>query len=482
MSEVSEIVNRCISHGDEAEWFEFKENLNKPDDIGEYISALSNAAVMAREPFGYLIWGVHNKTHEFTDTKFNYNKDINNEPFQHYLSRNLSPAIYFRFCEDEIDGKRVVVLIIPAARIVPTEYKEVRYIRIGSSKENIKKHPDREAALFSNLNYGPPTLLNTESRYTDLTFEQLFLYYDMKGIKLREDTFKTNLELLTPSGKNNMLAQLLSDNPHIPIRFSLFNGKDKSSTMYAVRDFGNMCLLLALEKVIDYGDTINVPQADERDRKVERKEVRLFDQNAFMEAVINAFQHNLWVSGAGPKFHAYEDRIEITSLGTLPPRQTKNGFYAGISIPVNEKLSEIFLQLHISEMSGRGVPRIVDIYGKDAFDFRDNAIVVSIPFNRLDLGSDTQADIQVSTQADTQASTQVILGDIPEADNATTIEQRILEYCAIPRSMKEIIDELGFKQRKSVSKYIRGLLEKGKIAMTLPDKPNSPNQKYIAIK
>lgn len=74
------------------------------------------------------------------------------------------------------------------------------------------------------------------------------------GIKLREDTFKENLELLTPDGKYNMLAQLLSDNPHINIIFSLFNGKTKASTMYADRDFGNMCILLALDKVLDYGD------------------------------------------------------------------------------------------------------------------------------------------------------------------------------------------------------------------------------------
>ena len=56
------------------------------------------------------------------------------------------------------------------------------------------------------------------------------------------------------------------------------------------------------------------------------------------------------------------------------------GFYAGESIPVNRKLSEIFLQLHISEKTGRGVPTITQIYGKDAYDFRENSIVVTIPF------------------------------------------------------------------------------------------------------
>ncbi len=63
----------------------------------------------------------------------------------------------------------------------------------------------------------------------------------------------------------------------------------------------------------------------------------------------------------------FSDRIEILSRGSLPPAQTMEGFYLGESVPVNEKLSEIFLQLHISEKSGRGVPKITEIYGKEAF-------------------------------------------------------------------------------------------------------------------
>ncbi len=58
MSSVIEIVNRCLSYGDEVEWFDFKDSIFKPDEIGEYISALSNAAAMGKEAFGYLIWGI----------------------------------------------------------------------------------------------------------------------------------------------------------------------------------------------------------------------------------------------------------------------------------------------------------------------------------------------------------------------------------------------------------------------------------------
>ena len=97
-----------------------------------------------------------------------------------------------------------------------------------------------------------------------------------------------------------MLAQLMSDNSGIPIRFAIFNGKDKTSTMYSVREFGITCLLMSLDKVLEYGGILNVPQADESDRKVERKEIPLFDEDAFREAMINAFVHNQWTTGNAP--------------------------------------------------------------------------------------------------------------------------------------------------------------------------------------
>lgn len=52
-------------------------------------------------------------------------------------------------------------------------------------------------------------------------------------------------------------------------------------------------------------------------------------------------------------------------------------------MPVNQKLSDIFLQLHISEQTGRGVPKITEIYGKENCAFRENSIVVVIPFDKL---------------------------------------------------------------------------------------------------
>ena len=382
MIDLKEIFFDCVSCSDEYEWFEFKSNHVSPDDIGTYISALSNSAAMLGREDSYVFFGVDDKTHEIKGTTFNQNESVNgNEPLQHYLARQLSPSVAFYFEEMKIEGKRIVALVIPAAQTVPTGYQDIRYIRIGSSREKLSKYPQREAKLFSVLTFGMPSILTIESKRQQLTFNQLFGYYGSKGLKLRDETFEENLDLRNKDGKYNLLAQLLSDNSQMPIRVAIFTGKTKASKLYSVREFGYQCLLYSLDEVLRYGDVINIFQADERNRIVERKEVRLFNMDAFREAVINAFLHNKWVDGNEPMITVYSDRIEILSRGGLAPLQTKAGFFSGHSVPVNEKLSEIFLQLHISEKTGRGIPVISSEYGEGAFDFSDNDITVTIPFN-----------------------------------------------------------------------------------------------------
>lgn len=382
MSLVEKVLELC-AYDDEQEWFEFKENWFRAEELGEYISAISNAAAFHYKEMGYFVWGVNDDTHEIVGTKFNQYCDYNKEPYQNYLARNLSPSIHFSFEEIEINGKRVVVLLIPPAAEIPTAFRETRFIRIGSSKNNIKKYPKREIQLFKILDGRVETIETIPAKYQELTFSKLFGYYGSKGIVLKEETFEKNLKLRNKDGEYNMLAQLLSDDSHIPLRVSIFEGETKAAPLFSVREFGNNCILYSLDSLLQYGDVINIIRADEENRIVERKDVPLFDNNAFREAIINAVLHNYWVSGNEPMISVFSDRIEILSRGTLAPAQTMEGFFLGESVPVNEKLSEIFLQLHISEKSGRGIPTITQTYGKDAITFRENSIVVTIPFNRL---------------------------------------------------------------------------------------------------
>lgn len=91
--DIKQIVLDLCALSDEQEWFEFKENWFQPEALGEYVSALSNAAVFHYKKYAYFIWGVNDTTHEIVGTTFNQYCEYNKEPYQNYLARNLSPSI-----------------------------------------------------------------------------------------------------------------------------------------------------------------------------------------------------------------------------------------------------------------------------------------------------------------------------------------------------------------------------------------------------
>jgi predicted HTH transcriptional regulator len=74
-------------------------NFQEPQLIGEYISALSNSATLARERQGWLVWGIADQTHEVVGTSFNpkATKGKGNEDLEPWLARLLDPRVSFTF-------------------------------------------------------------------------------------------------------------------------------------------------------------------------------------------------------------------------------------------------------------------------------------------------------------------------------------------------------------------------------------------------
>ncbi len=65
-----ELIDRLRALETEAEWFEFKRNRHDSDELGGYLSALANAACLANQPRGYLLFGIDDETHAVVGTQF----------------------------------------------------------------------------------------------------------------------------------------------------------------------------------------------------------------------------------------------------------------------------------------------------------------------------------------------------------------------------------------------------------------------------
>lgn len=63
-----------------------------------------------------------------------------------------------------------------------------------------------------------------------------------------------------------------------------------------------------------------------------------------------------------------------------------------------------------------------------------------------------------------------------------TTQDRIIAFCSEARSKAEIAEYCGYKSiNHFTDKYLKPMLEAGQLAMTIPEKPNSRNQKYVAV-
>ncbi len=147
--ELEKLLNDLIKLPTETEWVEFKVDNINPQEIGEYISALSNSACLHNQPYGYLVFGIQNKTHKIVGTNFKPKiEKVGNEELENWLTRLLNPKVDFYIFEFSLENKKVVLLKIDPAQNVPVKFKGIDYIRIGSYKKKLKEHPEKERKIW----------------------------------------------------------------------------------------------------------------------------------------------------------------------------------------------------------------------------------------------------------------------------------------------------------------------------------------------
>ena len=72
---------------DETSWVEFKHNNTSPEEIGTYLSALSNAAALDGKENAFVVWGVEDGSREIVGTDFEHNRRGVMELFTHVVPR-----------------------------------------------------------------------------------------------------------------------------------------------------------------------------------------------------------------------------------------------------------------------------------------------------------------------------------------------------------------------------------------------------------
>ena len=394
------LVNLLRSYGQEEDWFEFKLNKDMPEMIGKYVSALSNSAAISQHPYGYLVWGIDDSTHEVVGTSFRPKEEKKgNMDLLNWLVINTTPRINIDFIDVEtIEGKHIVVLEIPAAVSEPVRFMKEEYIRVGSYVQSLPKYPDYERILWRRFDRLPAEMHTVQEGVNLNTLSQLLIleqYYVLQGLPtpgtiekqaekfadegfvIRQDDGSFGITALGAL----LFARDLRQFPSLSLkalRIIMYQGTGRIN---AVRDitvtegyaisFERTCALV--NELLKQPETINGGL---------RKENSLFPPSAVRELLGNIIIHqDLSIAGAGPMLEIFDNRLEGSNPGALlvpsdriidaPPRAR------------NEAIAAFLRRLHICEERGSGFDRIEE--GLESMTLPSPLIESGVDFTRIKL-------------------------------------------------------------------------------------------------
>ena len=371
------------------------------------------------------------------------------------IKNNILPSTLglFDIVTEVIEGVSVIKILVSSGLEKPYYIKSQGmspsgcFTRIGTSSQ-----PMTTAmidALYARRIH--TTLRNIPSPRQDLSFAQLRIYYQERGLELNQK-FANSLELLTPNGEYNYIAYLLADENGVSIKVAKYSGIDKVD-LIENEEYGYCSLVKAANNVLDKMKIENVTHAKVTSKT--RIEKNLVDSVALREAIINAIVHNDFTREIPPVFEIFKDRIVMTSYGGLIPGQSQEDFFSCSSMPRNRELMRVFKDVGLVEQLGSGMSRILKVYPKDIFDISEHFIKVVFPFAEIENVSN------------------IAIGDENGNDNGDENNDAIKTLNILRQkpdiTAKALSELMGISSRK-VSRIIKNLKESGKITRVGSDR------------
>lgn len=383
------LIQELASLPDETEWVEFKVNRAEPEEIGQNISALSNAAAFLRKHCGYIVWGIEDKDHKIAGTTFSpKQKKVGNEELENWLLRLLEPRMDIKIQEGDIDGKRVVIFEIQAATNRPVRFKDTEYLRVGSYTKKLRDYPEKERILwriFDKVPFEEGTAKKDAGSDDVLLLIDYPNYFAMLNQPLPDNRaailerlIADKIIIRTSGGHYDitnigavLFAKSLQDFDRLSRkapRVIIYRGNNRTETLR--EQAGNKGYAIGFEGIIRYISD-QLPQNEEIGEAL-RKEVQMYPQIAIRELVANALIHQDFnITGAGPTIEIFSDRMEITNPGE--PLIDTLRFIDGPPRSRNERLAALLRRMAICEERGSGIDKVIlhiEMFQLPAPDFR----------------------------------------------------------------------------------------------------------------
>lgn len=399
------LIDRLRALPTETEWFEFKRNHCEPQALGQYLSALANAACLASRARGYLVFGIDNDTHDVVGTHFDPYaiKGKGNQDLLPWLGAGLRPntGIDVRVVEHP-DGRMVLFEVGPA-RDQPVSFYGTAWVRVGSSKTELNKQPEKARALWTRGTDWSAEICERAS-LADLDPQAVAMAREQFVVKHPSQTSEVAAwDDLTFLNKARVLKQGAVTNTAL-----LLLGRGESTTLLtpAVAKI-SWILKDADNRELDY-EHIGPPFLLAGDRLLKRirnltvralpsgtlfpQEITQYDPWVIREALHNSLAHQDYRRHGRVVVVEFPDRVLVSNVGDFLPGKIETVIRqdAPQAIYRNPFLADAMVELNLIDTQGGGIKRMFETQRRRSFPLPDydldepGSVAVSITGRILD--------------------------------------------------------------------------------------------------
>ena len=372
MEEIKSILLSLLKNN-ESENVEYKEAKNNFDfnELGRYFSALSNGANLIGKQYAWLIFGVSDKSHDFVNTNYRRNSNLNG--LKKELTQSTNDNLTFLdIYELEIDGNRVIMFKIPAAIGVPTTWKGIAYDRNDDAL--IPLNDTKRNTILSTVNIDWSRQIVEGLTVDDLDKDAI--------LKAREQFKKKNENKAIAEEIDNMddltflnKAKVLLNGKVTRAAWLLLGNEDTNTYV----DSNIPTITWKLQEgtnIIDYEHftipfIITMEKASEKIRNLRYRympsqttlfpnEVDKYDINILRELLNNSIAHQDYRRGGRVNILEMKDKVMIINEGDFIPKTVDTLIINEGYVPPyyrNPFLAQAMVNLNMIDTAGMGIRR-----------------------------------------------------------------------------------------------------------------------------
>lgn len=385
-NELIALVDRLRALPSETEWCEWKRNHVTPADLGDYLSALANEAALHRQPRGYLLFGIDDATHEVIGTTFDpyKTKGKGNQDLLPWLSAGLVPNPGIETHVIDHPHGRVVALAVGPARAQPVGFYGIQWVRAGTSKTQLSRHPEKARALWgighdwSAESVHGATVADLDTEGLAAARKQFAIKHpgQASDVATWDDITFLNKARVLRQGTVTRTAILLLGRPEAAALLSpavarvswILKDKDNKELDYVHLD---PPLLLAGERLLHRLRNLTLRVLPSG--TLFPQEITQYDPWVIREALHNSIAHQDYLRQGRVTVVEFPDRVLISNVGEFLPDSVEAVIVqdAPQAIYRNPFLAHAMVELGLIDTQGGGIKRMFEAQRRRYFPLPD---------------------------------------------------------------------------------------------------------------